>query len=245
MAFQTPAAHSDFPAVEASRPPWNREANLVYHQKPDLTWSWGRGANSLHTPADAQKQHIEIDPYAANRDRAANYKLLISAICPRPIGFASTISLDSKNSNLAPYSFFNCIGSDPPLFVFGFAGSLENPKDPLKNLLEQGECTVNIVSENYLEAMNAASVNAPHGVSEWTLTGLTPAPSRDVKPARVKEAIFSVEGKLVFHKEFKSKVTGKGTSVLAVIEGSRFWVREDAINEARDFVDPAVSFVFW
>jgi flavin reductase (DIM6/NTAB) family NADH-FMN oxidoreductase RutF len=208
-----------------------------------MDWTWGAGANSLRTPAHDALGHVEIDPYAAGRASAANYKLLISAVCPRPIGFASTISLDGKASNLAPYSFFNCINHDPPLFVFGFAGALGNAKDTLRNLLEQGECTINIVSESFLEAMNSTSVNAPHGVSEWTLSGLTPAPSRDVKPARVKEAVFSVEGKLAFHKEFQSRVSGKGTGVLAVIEGSRFWVREDALNEAQDFVDPAVGAV--
>lgn len=206
-----------------------------------MYWTWGAGANSLHTAEHREKQHVEIDPYAEGRPKSANYKLLISAVCPRPIGFASTISVDGKSSNLAPYSFFNMLSSDPPLFTFGFAGALAGAKDTLKNLLEQGECTINIVSESYLEAMNAASVNAPHGISEWTLTGLTPVPSRNVKPPRVKEAVFSMEGKLVFHKEFQSRVSGRGTSVLAVVEGSRFWVREDAVNEARDFVDPAVS----
>lgn len=57
----------------------------------------------------------------------------------------------------------------------------------------------------------------------------------------MKEAIFSVEATLVETKEFSSKVNpDKKTGVLAIVEGVRFWVREDAINEAADFVDPAV-----
>lgn len=91
---------------------------------------------------------------------------------------------------------------------------------------------------------NATSVNAPYGVSEWALTGLTPAPCKDVKASRVKEAIFSVEGKLMDTKEFESRATpGKKTGVLAIIEGVRFWAREDAINEDRSIIDPAVSAV--
>ena len=70
------------------------------------------------------------------------------------------------------------------------------------------------------EAANATSVNAPYGVSEWALTGLHPAPCKDVKASRVQEAIFSVEGKLVETKEFESRATpGKKTGVLAIIEG--------------------------
>ena len=91
-------------------------------------------------------------------------------------------------------------------------------------------------------AANACSVNAPYGISEWTLTGLTPAACKDVKASRVQEAIFSVEGKLVETKEFESRATpGKKTGVLAIIEGVRFWAREDALNEEQNLLDPAVS----
>ena len=57
----------------------------------------------------------------------------------------------------------------------------------------------------------------------------------------MKEAVFSIEGRLVSTTEFESRVTpGKKTGVLAVIEGVRFWVREDAINEERNIIDPTV-----
>ena len=56
--------------------------------------------------------------------------------------------------------------------------------------------TINIISEHFLEAANATSVNAPYGVSEWALSGLTPAPSTTVQASRVKESIFSIEGKV-------------------------------------------------
>jgi flavin reductase (DIM6/NTAB) family NADH-FMN oxidoreductase RutF len=88
-------------------------------------------------------------------------------------------------------------------------------------------------------------VNAPYGESEWALSGLTPAPSSTVKASRVKEAVFSVEGKLESTREFESKVTaGKKTGVLAIIEGTRFWVREDALNKEKNIIDPAVCVYF-
>jgi len=144
---------------------------------------------------------------------------------------------------LAPFSYFNMINHDPPLFTLGYSCGFANAKDSLRNLKESGECTINIISEHFVEAANASSINAPYGESEWALTGLTPAPSTTVKASRVKEAIFSVEGKLESTKEFESRGTpGKKTGVLAIIEGTRFWVREDAINEERNIIDPAVSF---
>ena len=100
---------------------------------------------------------------------------------------------------------------------------------------------INIISEHFVEAANSTSINAPYGVSEWALSGLTPAPCTDVKASRVKESIFSVEGKLMETKEFESKAhPGTKTGVLAIIEGVRFWVREDAINEDKNLIDPAV-----
>jgi flavin reductase (DIM6/NTAB) family NADH-FMN oxidoreductase RutF len=236
--------HPDFKLVESQRQPWDTSAasEFKYTQTANTAWKWGDGANQLQTAADAEKRHIEIDPYAEGRPAASNYKLLISAIIPRPVGFCSTTSKDGLTSNLAPFSYFNVINHDPPLFIFGFAGGLDRPKDSLKNLLETGECCVSIISEHFIEAANATSINAPNDKSEWTLTGLTPEKCTDVKASRVKEAVFSVEAKLVDHKEYESKVTkGKKTGVLCVIEGTRFWVREDALNDKQDFIDPAVS----
>jgi flavin reductase (DIM6/NTAB) family NADH-FMN oxidoreductase RutF len=107
--------------------------------------------------------------------------------------------------------------------------------------LESGECVINIISEHFVEAANATSVNAPYGVSEWGLSGLTPADCEVVKASRVKEAVFPIEGKLIDTKEFESRAKpGVKTGVLAIIEGVRFWVREDAIDETKSLIDPAV-----
>jgi Conserved protein/domain typically associated with flavoprotein oxygenases, DIM6/NTAB family len=124
------------------------------------------------------------------------------------------------------------------LFVVGFVGSLDKAKDTLRNIHETGECVINIVSEHFVEAANATAVSAPYGVSEWEISGLHQAPCTTVKASRVKESILSIEGKQLESKEFESRTTpGKKTGVLMVIEATRFWVREDAINESKDVVD--------
>lgn len=151
------------------------------------------------------------------------------------------LSCAGKSTNLAPFSYFSVINHDPPLFTIGFAGGFSNAKDTLSNLAATKECTINIISEHFLEAANATSINAPHGISEWALSGLTAASCKVVKCSRLKEAIFSVEGQLFSLQEFNSRATpGKKTGVLALIEGMRFWVREDALNEDRNLIDPAI-----
>ncbi|GAD98607.1 hypothetical protein MYCGRDRAFT_48694 [Paecilomyces variotii No. 5] len=153
----------------------------------------------------SEKQSIEIDPYGT----------------------------DSTSSNLAPFSYSQIVNVDPPVFVIGFTTpETGGHKDSLRNLLESGDCVINIISGHFLEAANACSLDAPYGESEWTWSGLTKAASTTVGPARVKEAIFSIEGKLSRTVDFDSRtVPGTTSGTMAVIEGTRFWVREDALDE--------------
>ncbi|MCJ1436672.1 hypothetical protein MMC27_006053 [Xylographa pallens] len=231
--------HPDFGKVQASRPDWPEDPARTFTKTKDPSWKPGQGGNDGGD--SLKKEHVEIDPYAEGRPAAFNYKLIISAIIPRFVGFISTRSKDGTSTNLAPFSYTTVVNHDPPIFVVGYAGGYENAKDSLKNLMDTNECVINVISEHFVEAANSTSINAPYGISEWAISGLHPAPCTTVKASRVKEAIFSIEGKLMETKEFESRATpGKKTGVLAIIEGTRFWAREDAINEDKNAIDPAV-----
>ena len=228
-----------FKNVESSRPPWNADASFRLTQTLDPTWAFGSGASD--SGSSLHKSHVEIDPHAPGRSTRSNYKLLISGMVPRPIGLISTRSADGAIENLAPMSYTQVVNHDPPVFVVGFAGGLERMKDTLRNLLETGECVINMISEHFVEAANATSINTPYGTSEWDVSGLTPVACAVVKPRRVKESVFSTEGRLLETRSFESRMNeGKVEGVMAVIEGIRFWVREDAINADRDLIDAAV-----
>lgn len=171
----------------------------------------------------------------------ANYKLIISGIVPRPIGFLSTKSADGTSENLSPFSYFQAVDHDPPIFIVGFSARPGRPKDTYRNLKESGECVINVVSENMMPAVNATSVDAPYGVSEWAVSGLHQAATTTVKPSRVQESVFSIEGKLIDVKEFESHAKpGMSVASVALIEATRFWVREDAVNEERSQIDLSV-----
>ncbi|KAF2124759.1 hypothetical protein P153DRAFT_370671 [Dothidotthia symphoricarpi CBS 119687] len=230
--------HPDFKSVEASRPPFDQGSSWHFTQTPSPNWKPGSGANT-----SSSKGHRQIDPYAPGRPAVNNYKLLISGIVPRPVAFASTISADGKSTNLAPFSYFNLVAHDPPMFVIGFAGGLDKAKDTLANLIATKECVINIITEEYIEAANYTSIDAPDGVSEWAFSGLKPAKSSMVKPDRVQEAVFSIEAKLTSTHEWTSRnpeTPDKKTGVTVFVEGVNFWVREDAIDEAGVLIDPAV-----
>jgi len=137
---------------------------------------------------------IELDP-AAMPPRDV-YGLLIGAIAPRPIAFVSTLSADGI-PNLAPFSFFNGGGSDPPSVVFSPVHSREGrPKDTLTNIETTGEYVINVVTWEMAEQMNIASADFPPEVNEFAEAGFTPAPARKVKPARVAESPIAFECRL-------------------------------------------------
>jgi flavin reductase (DIM6/NTAB) family NADH-FMN oxidoreductase RutF len=218
-----------------SKPPWKPTQPVSVTGSPKPNWSYGSGAND--GGECLSKVHIEIDPFAEGRLMFHNYSLLVSGIVPRPIGFVSTISKTGKQ-NLAPFSYFQCVDYDPPVFVIGFSGRPDRPKDTLTNLEETGECSINIVSEHMIEAVNVTSLDAPRGTSEWAISGLHQAPSSTVKPPRVQEAVFSIEGRLIEAVEYKtSRPAVRNKGKLAIIEVTRFWAREDAIDEERKTLD--------
>jgi hypothetical protein len=86
--------HPDFGTVEASRPDWRGE-KLIFTKTKEPRWHYGEGPND--GGACLQANHVEIDPYEQGRPAVFNYKLLISAIIPRFIGFISTRSRDGKS----------------------------------------------------------------------------------------------------------------------------------------------------
>ncbi|KAJ9605846.1 hypothetical protein H2200_009695 [Cladophialophora chaetospira] len=232
--FLLDSRHGDFKKIQANRPDFDNSSSVPVTKSPNPAWKYGDGTNKKPNEG---LQAIEIDPYHPDQRMISNYKLLISGI-PRPISFVSTISKDGKE-NLAPFSYFQVVDHDPPILVIGFSARESRPKDTRKNLLETGECVVSVVTEHMIEAVNATSLDVPHGVSEWAFSGLVATSSSTVKPNRVKDAIFSMEGKLLEMKQldYGHEGDGKPHGALAIIKVTRFWIREDALTEARDHVD--------
>lgn len=236
--FELKPKHTDFKKLQASRPKFDSSLPITLSNTPNPDWKYGQPTPN---PAILDLAHVEIDPTDPNRPMVSNYRLMVSGI-PRPISFISTVSKDGQ-PNLAPMSYFQVVDHDPPTLVVGFSARPGRPKDTMRNLVETGECVINIVSEHFVEAVNATSMDPPHGQSEWGLSGLTPAPASTVRPDRVKEAVFSIEGRLLEMKSLDYHGAGKAGrphGSMAIIEATRFWVREDAVNEAGDDIDVAV-----
>ena len=139
---------------------------------------------------------MQFDPNEL--EYSAIYKLLTGSVIPRPIGWISSIS-ESGINNLAPFSYFNAVGEDPPHVMFSTVRSNNTNKDTLNNVLATKQFVVNMVTEELAERMNATSQPVPADVDEFKLTGLTPIPSIKIKPMRVKESLVTFECEMVHH----------------------------------------------
>lgn len=163
------------------------------------------------------------------------YKLMIGSIVPRPIAWVS--SIDSKgNYNLAPFSFFTAVCPEPPLVVFcpNIRSLNKQPKDTLRNIETIPEFVINIVTQNTVEAMNITSTELPPDVDEFSLAGLTPVPSKIVKPPRVAESPIQFECKL--HQIVKiGEQAGQGSLVIGEIVYFHIY---DSVYVASHKIDP-------
>lgn len=146
-------------------------------------------------------------------DQKATYKLLTGAVIPRPIGWISTVSEDGI-PNLAPFSFFNAVGEDPPHVMFSTVRPNNSNKDTLNNVLTTKQFIVNMVVEDIVEQMNTTSQSVASEINEFELAGLTAIPSLKVKAPRVKESPITMECELVHHYTLEDNKHGGATIII-------------------------------
>lgn len=130
-------------------------------------------------------------------DHGLPHDPLKAIISPRPIAWISTLNSDGS-ANLAPYSFFNGINDSPPMVAFSAQSKkfgFDEPKDTLLNAREQGEFTINIVSNELKDAMNVSTTHFAAGVDEFEKAGLKKAPGKTVACPFVAETPAALECK--------------------------------------------------
>jgi flavin reductase (DIM6/NTAB) family NADH-FMN oxidoreductase RutF len=176
---------------------------------------------------------LTIDPQdAGNRQ---SFKYLLGGVAPRPIAFVSTISENGVN-NLAPFSFFNAFGSNPPVLAFSASrrGTNNTTKDTYENLVRTKECVIHTVNYSMLEQMNLASSEFGSDVDEFVKSGFTPVKSENVKPMRVGESPVHFECELMQMVELGG-LAGSGN--LAVCKVVKIHISKDILDE-NQAIDP-------
>ncbi|GIV34664.1 MAG: flavin reductase [Chitinophagales bacterium] len=176
---------------------------------------------------------MRIDPAAISPSKLHGY--LLSAVAPRPIAFASTLS-ETGVPNLAPFSFFNCFSSNPPILIFSANRRQTNntTKDTYANIRATREVVINTVSYSFVRKMALASIDYPADVNEFEKAGFTPLPSEKIKPFRVAESPVQFECKV---NDIIELGTGGGAGNLFICEILLMHVKDEVLSgEGR--IDP-------
>lgn len=167
------------------------------------------------------------------RDR---YKLLSALVVPRPIAWVTTRN-EGGGVNAAPYSFFNLMGSRPPVVAIGPDDADGVPKDTARNVRRadddagrRGAFVVNVVSEDVAAAMHASSAPYPAGASETAALGVETARPDGWPVPRIADAPAALACR-----EHTTLMVGETRVLLGVVD--RLWVRDDLVDAGRWRID--------
>ncbi|MFM8282448.1 MAG: flavin reductase family protein [Planctomycetaceae bacterium] len=124
------------------------------------------------------------------------YRMLVGLVTPRPIAWVTTLS-PAGVVNLAPFSFYNAFGANPPVVVISPTLTRDGKrKDTLVNIEHHGAFVINASTEHHAEAINRTSAALPPDESEVELVGMATIASRRVPPPRLAGVPFALECRL-------------------------------------------------
>jgi flavin reductase (DIM6/NTAB) family NADH-FMN oxidoreductase RutF len=157
------------------------------------------------------------------------YKLISSAIVPRPIALITTLSPDGR-CNAAPFSAFNYVSEDPPLVAVGLQTRYESGsrvgelKDTTRNVSLSGRFVVNFVDEALCRKMVDCAIPFPSEDSEVAVLGLATADSVSCDVPRIVDSPIAFECRQLVMLNFSA-----ARSVL-IGEVDAAYVRDDVLD---------------
>ncbi|HGF7670224.1 TPA: flavin reductase family protein, partial [Enterococcus faecium] len=164
-----------------------------------------------------------------------NYKLLIGSVIPRPVAVVTTKSAKDI-VNIAPFSYFNIVSSNPPILSLAIQRKQDAVKDTAKNILETREAVIHILDEDNVEEVNKTAANLPNEESELYLTDLTLTDSVIISVPALTEAKVRFETSLYEHVEIRNK--NKVTADLFLLEVQKYHLNEIVYDDKTGRIDP-------
>jgi flavin reductase (DIM6/NTAB) family NADH-FMN oxidoreductase RutF len=159
------------------------------------------------------------------------YKLIIGTIVPRPIAWVSTKS-KTGISNLAPFSFFTGVCSNPPTLLFCAVNHPDGrEKDTLINIRDTKNFVVNVVPYELALKMNVSSGNFAPEINEFKEAGLTETASTKIAASRVLESPANFECELYNLIPVGAGGGGSGHVVIGKIVYAHY--REDLYHDGK------------
>ncbi len=162
-------------------------------------------------------------------DPTERYKLTTGLVIPRPIGWIGSYGSD-RIANLAPYSFFNAVASNPPVVLFSSGVAGGRVKDSLANVRRTGVFTANLVDHSLSVEMNITAAEVAPDVDEFEKAGLTAQDFGSVEAPGVAEAKAVLECRVVEEVAFGE---GDPRHVVTFGEVVAFHVADDILDGTR------------
>ena len=178
--------------------------------------------------------HVSRD--AEDLSARETYRLLASCLVPRPIAWVSTLNRAGQR-NLAPFSFYTLVSTDPPLIALSISQHQGQDKDTVVNIQETEEFVVNFVTVAQIAAMHATSGHFPPHIDEAALLDIEMVPSRRVRPQGVALSPTRLECRLS-----EVLVFGARATRLLIGEVVHFSIAESCMKDGRidgTLLDPA------
>ncbi|MEG0293681.1 flavin reductase family protein [Enterococcus sp.] len=162
-----------------------------------------------------------------------NYKLLIGSIIPRPVALVTTES-STGVLNIAPFSFFNIVSSDPAIVSIAIQRKNGAEKDTARNFREKGQGVIHILDEeNVHEANQTAAALEPHE-SELSVADFEVVPSESIQTPALKEAKIRLE--VTVHDRIEIKKAQQVTADLFLLKVEKYVIAESVYEEGK--IDP-------
>ncbi|MFZ4851576.1 flavin reductase family protein [Enterococcus entomosocium] len=172
-----------------------------------------------------------LDP--KNLTQRENYKLLIGSIIPRPVAVVSTQSADGI-VNIAPFSFFNIVSSEPVILSLAIQRKEGELKDTARNLLATKEAVVHILDQTNVQEANKTAALLPADQSELTVSGFTTTTSKTIVVPGLKEVNVRLE--TILHQHVPIKKDQQTTADLLLLEVVGYQIAEDVYQDGK--IDP-------
>ncbi|MBF0720579.1 flavin reductase family protein [Mammaliicoccus sciuri] len=157
-----------------------------------------------------------------------NYKLLIGSIIPRPIALVTTES-DDNVLNIAPFSFFNVVSSDPPILSIAVQRVNGEMKDTARNIIQNKEAVVHIVDTDNVRDANQTAALLSHEESELERTNFETVDSVEVSVKGLKQS--KVRFEAVLYDDIVIEKDGQPISDLLLLEVKYYHFDERIYND--------------
>lgn len=162
-----------------------------------------------------------------------NYKFLIGSIIPRPIALITSVSEDDI-LNVAPFSYFNIVTSNPPMVSVAFQRKNGALKDTTRNILAKKEAVIHIVDTENVDEANKTAANLPADTSEFDYTNFTLTTSKTVATPSLKETKIRFEVELNQHVIIENE--GEPSADLLILKIKQYHIEDELYHEGR--IDP-------